>query len=187
MLDHGDGTGQPDLVQQVLEGRLQKPSDLTRDDILDNITLFWLTNTGVSSARLYSEFKGGFFTAEGVTIPVGVSLEGAVVDWALRAPLLVQSAGAPDGDADCWSCLCRARRKSAAGSSSRPTATPRSSNQRDSAGVSGGHTCVGASRSHPVTASARSARRPAARRPQRRRHARRTPRRAPTTLERRPD
>jgi hypothetical protein len=54
MLDQGDGTGQPGLVQQVLEGRLQKPSDLTRDDILDNITLFWLTNTGVSSARPFT-------------------------------------------------------------------------------------------------------------------------------------
>jgi hypothetical protein len=73
MLDHGDGTGQPGLVQQVLEGRLQKPSDLTRDDILDNITLFWLTNTGVSSARLYWENKSAFFAAKGVTIPVGVS------------------------------------------------------------------------------------------------------------------
>jgi pimeloyl-ACP methyl ester carboxylesterase len=73
MLDHGDGLGQPGLVQQVLEGRLQKPSDLTRDDILDNITLFWLTNTGVSSARLYWENKSGFFAAKGVTIPVGVS------------------------------------------------------------------------------------------------------------------
>jgi hypothetical protein len=57
----------------LLEGRLQKPSDLTRDDILDNITLYWLTNTGVSSARLSWENKGGFFTAKGVTIPVGVS------------------------------------------------------------------------------------------------------------------
>jgi pimeloyl-ACP methyl ester carboxylesterase len=73
MLDHGDGLGQPGLVQQVLEERLQKPSDLTRDDILDNIMLFWLTNTGVSSLRLYWEFKGGFFAAKGVTIPVGVS------------------------------------------------------------------------------------------------------------------
>jgi pimeloyl-ACP methyl ester carboxylesterase len=73
ILDHGDGAGQPGLVQQVLEERLERPSDLTRDDILDNITLFWLTNTGVSSARLYWEFKGGFFTAKGVTIPVGVS------------------------------------------------------------------------------------------------------------------
>jgi pimeloyl-ACP methyl ester carboxylesterase len=73
MLDHGDGSGQPGLVREVLEGRLQKPSDLTRDDILDNITLFWLTNTGVSSARLYWESKFGFFTVKGVTIPVGVS------------------------------------------------------------------------------------------------------------------
>jgi pimeloyl-ACP methyl ester carboxylesterase len=73
VLDHGDGAGQPGLVQQVLEDRLEKPSDLTRDDILDNITLFWLTNTGVSSLRMYWEFKGGFFTAKGVTIPVGVS------------------------------------------------------------------------------------------------------------------
>jgi pimeloyl-ACP methyl ester carboxylesterase len=73
MLDHGDGAGQPGIVQQVLEDRLERPSDLTRDDILDNITLFWLTNTGVSSARLYWEFKGGFFTVKGVTIPVGVS------------------------------------------------------------------------------------------------------------------
>ncbi|MFG2101326.1 epoxide hydrolase family protein [Micromonospora echinaurantiaca] len=74
MLDHGDGSGQPGLVQQVLEGRLQRPSDLTRDDILDNITLFWLTNSGVSSARLYWENKLPFFATKGVTIPVGVSI-----------------------------------------------------------------------------------------------------------------
>jgi len=73
MLDHGDGCGQPGLVQQVLEGRLQKPSDLTRDDILDNITLFWLTNTGVSSARLYWENKLPFFSVKGVKVAVGVS------------------------------------------------------------------------------------------------------------------
>src|SRR5450432_2911317 len=40
MLDHGDGTGQPGLVEQALQGHLQ--SDLTRDDLLDNITLYWL-------------------------------------------------------------------------------------------------------------------------------------------------
>ncbi len=73
MLDHGDGLGQPGLVQQVLEDRLERPSDLTRDDILDNITLAWLSNSGVSALRLYWEFKGGFFTVKGVTIPVGVS------------------------------------------------------------------------------------------------------------------
>ena len=46
---------------------------LTRDDVLDNITHFWLTNTGVSAARLYYEYKLGFFTPKGVTIPVVVS------------------------------------------------------------------------------------------------------------------
>jgi pimeloyl-ACP methyl ester carboxylesterase len=83
MLDHGDGSGQPGLVQQVLERRLQKPSDLTRDDILDNITLFWLTNTGVSSTRLYWENKLPFFSVKGVTVPVGVS---TFVDEIYRAP-----------------------------------------------------------------------------------------------------
>src|SRR5829696_4457691 len=72
-LDHGDGAGQPGLVQQVLEERLERPSDLTRDDILDNITLFWLTNTGVSSARLYWESKLPPITVKGVKVPVGVS------------------------------------------------------------------------------------------------------------------
>ena len=61
-------------MQQVLEGRLDKPSDLTRDDILDKITLFWLTNTGVSSLRMYWEFSGRFFASKGVRIPVGVSV-----------------------------------------------------------------------------------------------------------------
>jgi hypothetical protein len=73
MLDHGDGAGQPGLVQQVLEERLERPSDLTRDDILDNITLFWLTNTGVSSARLYWESKLPPVSVKGVKVPVGVS------------------------------------------------------------------------------------------------------------------
>jgi hypothetical protein len=41
MLDHGDGTGQPGLVEKALSGQLQ--SALTRDDILDNVTLYWLT------------------------------------------------------------------------------------------------------------------------------------------------
>jgi hypothetical protein len=83
MLDHGDGSGQPGIVQEVLEERLERPSDLTRDDILDNITLFWLTNTGVSSARLYWENKLPFFSVKGVKIPVGVS---CFVDEIYRAP-----------------------------------------------------------------------------------------------------
>src|SRR5438552_12441206 len=47
---------------------------LTRDDILDNITLYWLTNTGVSSARLYWENKLAFFAPKHVAIPVAVSV-----------------------------------------------------------------------------------------------------------------
>jgi pimeloyl-ACP methyl ester carboxylesterase len=88
MLDHGDGTGQPGLVKQVLEGRLQ--SALTRDDLLDNITLYWLTNTGVSTARLYWENKADFFDAKNITIPFAITvfpdeLYQAPRSWAERA------------------------------------------------------------------------------------------------------
>ena len=72
MLDHGDGTGQPGLVEQVLQGH--SPGDLSRDDILDNITLYWLTNTGVSSARLYWENKADFFGAKNISIPFAISV-----------------------------------------------------------------------------------------------------------------
>jgi pimeloyl-ACP methyl ester carboxylesterase len=88
MLDHGDGTGQPGLVQQVLQGHLQ--SALTRDDLLDNITLYWLTNTGVSSGRLYWENTADFFDAKNITIPFAISvfpdeLYQAPRSWAERA------------------------------------------------------------------------------------------------------
>jgi pimeloyl-ACP methyl ester carboxylesterase len=46
---------------------------LTKDDILDNITLYWLTNTGVSSARLYWENKNAFFGPKGVKVPAVIS------------------------------------------------------------------------------------------------------------------
>jgi pimeloyl-ACP methyl ester carboxylesterase len=87
-IDHGDGTGQPGLVGRILEGGLQ--GDLTRDDILDNITLYWLTNTGVSAARLYWENKAGFFEAKPITIPYAISvfpdeLYQAPRSWAERA------------------------------------------------------------------------------------------------------
>jgi hypothetical protein len=48
--------------------------DLTRDDILDNITLSWLTNTGVSCARLYREYKGAFFTDFKISVPAAISV-----------------------------------------------------------------------------------------------------------------
>jgi len=47
---------------------------LTRDDILDNITLSWLTNTGVSCARLYQEYKGAFFNDYKISVPTAVSV-----------------------------------------------------------------------------------------------------------------
>jgi pimeloyl-ACP methyl ester carboxylesterase len=50
------------------------PEGLSRDDVLDNITLAWLTNTGVSSGRLYWENTQPFFDASGVTLPVAVSV-----------------------------------------------------------------------------------------------------------------
>jgi pimeloyl-ACP methyl ester carboxylesterase len=89
MLDHGDGTGQPGLVEPALHGTL-KNSALTRDDILDNITLYWLTNTGVSSGRLYWENKADFFDAKPITIPFAISvfpdeLYQAPRSWAERA------------------------------------------------------------------------------------------------------
>ena len=62
-----------DLIASVFDGAQE---GLTRDDILDNITLYWLTNTAVSSARLYWETrngKGGFFDPRGVPLPTGVS------------------------------------------------------------------------------------------------------------------
>ncbi|HEX2472326.1 MAG TPA: epoxide hydrolase, partial [Nitrososphaera sp.] len=49
------------------------PEGLTPDDILDNITHYWLTNTGVSSGRLYWEYKGSYFDVKNVSIPVAVS------------------------------------------------------------------------------------------------------------------
>ncbi|HUB20801.1 MAG TPA: epoxide hydrolase [Streptosporangiaceae bacterium] len=88
MLDHGDGTGQPGLVERTLEGTYD--SALTRDDLLDNITMYWLTKTGVSSARLYWENKADFFDAKPITIPYAMSvfpdeLYQAPHSWAERA------------------------------------------------------------------------------------------------------
>jgi pimeloyl-ACP methyl ester carboxylesterase len=61
-----------ELISRVFEG---KSEGLTRDDILDNITIAWLTNTAISGARLYWEYWGkGYFNAKGVSIPVAVSV-----------------------------------------------------------------------------------------------------------------
>jgi pimeloyl-ACP methyl ester carboxylesterase len=50
------------------------PESLTRDDVLGNCTLYWLTNTGVSSSRLYRENTVNYFSPKGVNIPVAVSV-----------------------------------------------------------------------------------------------------------------
>ena len=75
LLDHNDADGQPAAaVAAALDRTTSATGELTRDEILDNITLYWLTNTGVSASRLYWEYKGGFFNAKGVSIPVAVTV-----------------------------------------------------------------------------------------------------------------
>jgi pimeloyl-ACP methyl ester carboxylesterase len=69
MIDHDIDSYE--MIVRVFDGQ---PEGLTRDDILDNITLYWLTNTAISSARLYWENKFAFFAPQGVNIPVAVSV-----------------------------------------------------------------------------------------------------------------
>jgi pimeloyl-ACP methyl ester carboxylesterase len=69
-----------DLIAKAFDGQ---PGGLTRDDVLDNITLFWLTNTGVSASRIYWENKLDFFTVKGVKVPTAVS---AFPDELYQAP-----------------------------------------------------------------------------------------------------
>ena len=80
------------LIARVFSGQTE---GLTRDDILDNVTITWLTNTGISGARLYWENKFPYFSVKGVSIPVAVSSFPDEIDlcprsWAVRAfPKLV--------------------------------------------------------------------------------------------------
>jgi pimeloyl-ACP methyl ester carboxylesterase len=78
MLDHDAASYA--LIARVFDGQSE---GLTRDDVLDNVTLYWLTNTAVSSARLYWESKLAFFAPKGVTLPTGVS---AFPDEIYQAP-----------------------------------------------------------------------------------------------------
>jgi pimeloyl-ACP methyl ester carboxylesterase len=78
MIDHDERSYA--LIARVFDG---KAEGLTRQDIVDNITLYWLTNTGVSSARLYWESKLAFFAPKGVALPVAVS---AFPDELYQAP-----------------------------------------------------------------------------------------------------
>jgi pimeloyl-ACP methyl ester carboxylesterase len=75
LLDHGDGDDQPAAgLVAALDRSTSDTGELTRDEFLDNVTLYWLTNTGVSASRLYWEYKGGFFNVKGVSLPVAVSI-----------------------------------------------------------------------------------------------------------------
>jgi len=89
MIDH-DARSQ-EMIARVFDG---KQEGLTRDDVLDNVTLYWLTNTAISSARLYWDTAqlgaGGFFDVRGIKIPVAVSvfpdeIYAAPRSWAERA------------------------------------------------------------------------------------------------------
>jgi len=103
MLDH-DARSQ-EMIARVFEG---KTEGLSRDDVLDNVTLYWLTGTAISSARLYWDtaqlpMKGGFFDVRGVKIPVAVSafpdeIYTAPQSWAERAyPKLIHYNKLPKG------------------------------------------------------------------------------------------
>jgi pimeloyl-ACP methyl ester carboxylesterase len=102
ILDHDDRSYK--LIARVFDGQ---PEGLTRDDIVDNITLYWLTNTAVSSARSYWDYsataKKGFFDVKGATIPVAVSafpdeIYTAPRSWAEKAyPKLIHYNKLPKG------------------------------------------------------------------------------------------
>jgi pimeloyl-ACP methyl ester carboxylesterase len=98
MLDHDAASYA--LIARVFDG---KTEGLTRDDIIDNITLYWLTNTAVSSARLYWESKLAFFAPKHVMIPTAVSafpdeIYTAPESWAKKAyPKLIYYNKLPKG------------------------------------------------------------------------------------------
>jgi pimeloyl-ACP methyl ester carboxylesterase len=98
ILDHDEASEA--LMARVFAGQSE---GLTRDDILDNITLYWLTNTAISSARLYWENKLAFFAPKKVAIPVAVSVFPDEIytvsrSWAERAyPKLIHYNRLPKG------------------------------------------------------------------------------------------
>jgi pimeloyl-ACP methyl ester carboxylesterase len=69
MLDHDPAS--LEMITRAFDGEQE---GLSRDDVLDNITLFWLTKTGVSASRLYGEHKGSYVARKGVSVPVAVSV-----------------------------------------------------------------------------------------------------------------
>ena len=78
LFDHRDGYGQPAaaLTSAVLGRTINghPAGDLTRDDVLDDFTLYWLTNTAISAARFYWELHFSLYNAANVSVPAGVSV-----------------------------------------------------------------------------------------------------------------
>ena len=78
LLDHGDGYAQPAAAMaSAVAGRTingHSAGDLTREDVLDNMTLYWLTNTAISSARLYWENKVNLYLPANVSIPAAITV-----------------------------------------------------------------------------------------------------------------
>lgn len=89
MLDHGDGNGQPAAaVVSAISGHTingHSAGSLTRDDVLDNITVYWLTNTGVSAARSYWLNKTSPLNAANVSIPAAATVFPAEIYEAPRS------------------------------------------------------------------------------------------------------
>jgi pimeloyl-ACP methyl ester carboxylesterase len=98
MLDHDARS--LSLIARAFDGQAE---GLTKDDVLDNATLYWLTRTGVSSARLYWESKLAFFAPKGVALPTGLSvfpdeIYAAPRSWAEKAyPNLIHFNRLPKG------------------------------------------------------------------------------------------
>jgi pimeloyl-ACP methyl ester carboxylesterase len=98
MLDHDEASYQ--LIARAFAGN---PGGLSRDDVLDNVTHYWLTKSGISASRLYWESKLGFFDVKGVELPVGITvfpdeLYPAPRSWAEEAyPKLIHYGVADEG------------------------------------------------------------------------------------------
>ena len=95
LLDHNDADGQPAAtVAAALKRTSSATGELTRDEILDNITLYWLTNTGVSASRLYWEYKGSVLVTIKTVVLFGLArLFGHDHDTALRTGLTLAQGG----------------------------------------------------------------------------------------------
>ena len=120
MLDH-DAWSLADITPAFVDG--QPVGNLTRDEVLDNVTLYWLTNTGVSASRLYWENKLGFLDVKGVTVPTAVSI---FPNELYQAPGPGQSGPTPTSSTSTRSTRATTSPPGSSPASSRPRCGPRS-------------------------------------------------------------